>query len=54
MEEASGTKDTRGTFVCLQSSERTHMKRRSQFGGGAGVGGKCGGWGGRIRRRGSR
>lgn len=47
-------KETRVVFVCLQSSERTHMKRRSQFGGGAGVGGECGGWGGGIRRGGGR
>ncbi len=50
MGEASGTEETRGKIcVCLQSSERAHVKRRSQFGRGAGVGGERGGWGGGIR-----
>ena len=38
----------------LQSSERTHVKRYSQFGRGAGVGGECGGWGRGIRGGGCR
>lgn len=53
-EEASSTEEMRGIFVCLQSSERTHVKRPSQFGRGAGVGAECGRGGGGIRRRGSR
>lgn len=53
-EEASSREETRGIFVCLQSSERAHVKRRSQFGRGAGVGGERGGWGGGIRGGGIR
>lgn len=53
-EEASSKEEMSGIFMCLQSSERAHMKRRSQFGRGAGVGGERGGWGGGIRRGESR
>lgn len=50
MEEACSKEETRGKVcVCLQSSERAHVKRPSQFGRGAGVGGEGGGWGGGIR-----
>lgn len=40
--------------MCLQSSERADVKRRSQLGRGAGVGGERGGRGGGIRRGGRR
>lgn len=50
MEEASSTEETRGKIcVCLQSGERAHVKRPSQFGRGAGVGGERGGRGGGVR-----
>ena len=50
-EEASSTEETRRIFtcVCLQSSERSDVKRRPQFGRGAGVGGEHGGRGGGVR-----
>lgn len=54
-EEAFSAEKMRGIFVCLQSGERTHVERRSQFGRGAGVGSeRGGGWGGGVRRRGGR
>ena len=40
--------------MCLQSSERADVKRRSQLVRGAGVGGEHGGRGGGIRRGGRR
>lgn len=32
LDEASSREELRGIFVCLQSSERADVKRRSQFG----------------------
>ena len=40
--------------MSLQSSERADVKRASQFGRGAGVGGEHGGWRGGIRGGGGR
>lgn len=50
--EASGKERIKSQS--LQSSERTHVKRCSQFGRGTRVGGERGGWGGGIRRGGCR